>query len=217
MLGRFVEASNATLLAETTAGERVIYKPEAGLRELWDFPAETLAMREVWTYRLSDALGLDLVPETIIVDGPYGSGAVQRFVEASADNAVIDAINRCDPALWPVAVLDMVTNNADRKAGHILRNPAGRLWAIDHGLTFHAEPKLRTILWCFAGQQIPDELLSSLEALETSLSASLGDEFAAELSEAEFDALLARLRGILATRRHPDPPEDRRAIPWPPY
>ena len=217
VLGRFVEASNATLLAETDTGARVVYKPVAGVRELWDFPSESLAKREVWTYRLSEALGFDLVPETTIADGPYGLGAVQRFVEANADDTVIDAINRCDGALWPVAVLDVVTNNADRKAGHILRSERGRIWAIDHGLTFHAEPKLRTILWCFAGKEVPEELRVAVEGLENALRGELGAEFARDLSPQEFIALQERVRRLLAEQRHPDPPEDRRAIPWPPY
>ena len=123
--GRFVEASNATLLGETAEGIRVIYKPVAGARPLWDFDASSLAMREVWTHRIDRALDFSLVPETVMATGPFGPGAVQRFVDAQADQSVIDLINSVDDSLWPMAVLDVVINNADRKAGHVLRDELG--------------------------------------------------------------------------------------------
>ena len=215
--GRFEEASNATLLGTTREGERVIYKPVAGVRPLWDFEASTLPAREVWTYRIALELGIDAVPETVLADGEYGPGAVQRFIEAFADESVVTLINGSDASLWPIAVLDVVTNNADRKAGHILRDDAGGLWAIDHGLTFHPDPKLRTILWGFAGMAIPEELVARLQELGAALDSDLGTQFAAEFGVPELAALRLRVSELVESGVHPDPPEDRPAIPWPPY
>lgn len=215
--GRFVEASNATLLGETTEGIRVIYKPVAGARPLWDFDASTLALREVWTHRIDRELSFALVPETVMASGPFGLGAVQRFVEGQADQGVIDLINSNHEALWPMAILDVVVNNADRKAGHVLRDAASRLWAIDHGLTFHEEDKLRTVLWGFAGKAVPPPLMESLGSLAERLAAELGEEFARDLSEAELIALRRRVTDLLETGSHPHPPNDRPVVPWPPY
>ena len=215
--GRYVEASNATLLGATVDGVQVIYKPVAGARPLWDFDARTLAHREVWTYRIDRALGLANVPETTMAEGPFGPGAVQRHVAGVADQEVVDLINTGDDALWPIAVLDLVVNNADRKAGHILRDPGSRLWAIDHGLTFHSEEKLRTVLWGFADRVIPSGIMDKLTAARSELAGSLGQRLAADLSYAELEALLRRLDALIATGRHPLPPEDRHSIPWPPY
>lgn len=215
--GRYVAASNATLLADTADGVRVIYKPVDGARPLWDFDARTLSYREVWAYRIDQALGFSNVPETAMAEGPFGPGAVQRHVEASADQKVIDLINAGAGALWPIAVLDLVLNNADRKAGHILRDEDSRLWAIDHGLTFHVEEKLRTVLWGFAGQQIPQAIVDDLRGARIALGGQLGERFAADLSEPELEAMLRRIESLIETGMHPVPPEDRHSIPWPPY
>ena len=212
-----MEASNATLLGETGEGVRVIYKPVDGARPLWDFDARTLAFREVWAFRIDQALGFSSVPETTMADGPFGPGAVQRHVEAAADQEVIDLINATGEVLWPIAVLDLVLNNADRKAGHILRDEHSRLWAIDHGLTFHVEEKLRTVLWGFAGLQIPREIVEQLRHVREQLGGDLGARFAADLSGSELTALLRRVDALIETGRHPIPPEDRHSIPWPPY
>ena len=215
--GRYVAASNATLLADTADGVRVIYKPVDGARPLWDFDARTLAYREVWAYRIDRALGFSNVPETTMAEGPFGPGAVQRYVAAAADQEVIDLINAGAGALWPIAVLDLVLNNADRKAGHILRDEDSRLWAIDHGLTFHIEEKLRTVLWGFAGQPIPQAIVDNLRGARIALGGQLGERFAADLSESELEAMLRRLESLIDTGLHPVPPEDRHSIPWPPY
>lgn len=195
----------------------MIYKPIAGARPLWDFDATSLARREVWTYRIDHELGLGVVPETVIASGPFGPGAVQRFVEGQADQSVIDLINADDEALWPMAVLDVVINNADRKAGHVLRDTDARLWAIDHGLTFHEEDKLRTVLWGFAGRTIPPPLIGRLTTLANALANRLGEDFAADLSKSELASLRRRVADLVDTGRHPEPPDDRPAIPWPPY
>ena len=215
--GRYVEASNATLLGATAEGVQVIYKPVAGARPLWDFDARTLAHREVWAYRIDRALGFSSVPETTMAEGPLGAGAVQRHVEGVADQEVVDLINTGDDALWPIAVLDLVLNNADRKAGHILRDLDSRLWAIDHGLTFHTEEKLRTVLWGFADRAIPPGIMDRLSDARSELAGDLGEHLAIDLSDAELKALLRRIDALIATGRHPVPPEDRHSIPWPPY
>ncbi|NND03749.1 MAG: phosphatidylinositol kinase [Acidimicrobiia bacterium] len=215
--GRFAEASNATLLGVTSNGLQVVYKPIAGIQPLWDFPAETLPVREVWTYRIDQALGSDVVPMTVMGDGLYGPGAVQIFVEAIADSMVVEMVNSSDANLWPIALLDIITNNADRKAGHILRGSVGELWGIDHGLTFHEEPKLRTILWGFAGKTVPADLLDACEQLLSALQGELGEAMASELSEGALLATIARITALVDAGVHPQPPEHRPAIPWPPY
>ena len=218
VLGRLPFASNATLLARTADEELVVYKPEAGERPLWDFPTGTLAAREALTYEISAAAGLDLVPETVLADGPFGVGSIQRFVAEDQAFDPAPLINAGDPSLWPVAVLDIIINNADRKAGHILRDlDDGRLWCIDHGVTLHDEPKLRTVLWVFSGCALPEDLVSALEALSEALDGVLSSTAAQRLNEFEADALRRRVRNLLRRPVHPDPPLDRPAMPWPLY
>jgi hypothetical protein len=217
VLGRFAAASNLTLLGRA-AGELVVYKPTAGVRPLWDFAPETLAAREILTFRVAQAMGLAAVPETRWGDGALGPGVVQRFVESDPAFDPLPLVARADDALWPVAVLDLVTNNADRKLGHLLSEAGtGRLWAIDHGLTFHPEPKLRTVLWGFSGLPIPPALVSALEQLAAALPSGLEQAVAADLGSAEVAALQRRVRRLLRRPRHPHPPQDRHPVPWPPY
>jgi uncharacterized repeat protein (TIGR03843 family) len=216
VIGRFTTASNATLLAATELDETVIYKPVAGERPLRDFPPGTLAIREVLTYLTDRTLGFDLVPETTIGDGPYGPGAVQRYVEHDEAFDPLPFVRSADPLLWPMAVLDLVCNNADRKLGHVLRL-GERMVAVDHGLTFHAEAKLRTVLWGYAGRPIPADLVDSVERLGEALDGHLGQEFDRRLTAAELDALRRRVEDLIVNPVHPEPPTDRPAIPWPPY
>lgn len=216
VVGRFAAASNLTLLGRV-AGELVVYKPTAGMRRLWDFAPETLASREVLAFRVSQVMGLDVVPETRWGDGPLGPGVVQRFVEPDPAFDPLALVARADDALWPVALLDIVANNADRKASHLLSEAgSGRLWAIDHGLTFHPEPKLRTVLWGFAGLPIPSSLLPALERL-AALPSGLAAAITADLGRPEAEALLHRVRELQSRPRHPQPPRDRHPVPWPPY
>lgn len=214
--GRFAAASNATLLAETADAEMVVYKPHAGEQPLWDFPPDTLAAREVLTYEVSAAMRLAIVPETVLADGPFGPGSVQRFVEASPAFDPVTAVRERDLRLWPLAVLDVVTNNADRKLGHILEVD-GVLVGIDHGLTFHPDAKLRTVLWMFAGSTVPPELLDAVSLLEAAAERSLGDRIELLLGAEERRALAERARSLLATGTHPMPPLDRPPVPWPAY
>lgn len=203
-------ASNATLLARDGEGRPWVYKPEEGELPLWDFPYGSLARREVACYRVGRTLGLDVVPETFLADGPYGPGSAQRFLAEDRTWDPRPLIVAADPALWPIALLDVIINNADRKIGHLLREPDDdRIWAIDNGLSFHTEQKLRTVLWSFAGQEIPAELRRHLDA----------DPVAGALSDLldpdEVEATVVRIKHLLSHPVHPEPPLDRPPMPWP--
>ena len=216
VVGRFVDASNATLLATTSSGEKVVYKPTAGERPLWDFPVETLAAREVLTYEVAQAMGCDLVPETVLGDGPYGPGSIQRFVDMDPEFDPVALVQHDAPRLWPIALLDVVTNNADRKLGHLISD-GERVLGIDHGLTFHPDDKLRTVLWGFSGQAFPSDQVTSLARLDAALSDGLVQRVEVLLGPAERMALRGRVDRLLADPVHPLPPDDRPPLPWPPY
>jgi uncharacterized repeat protein (TIGR03843 family) len=163
-------SSNYAFLGQVSEGDQravVVYKPIRGERPLWDFPRGTLAKREVAAFEVSQALGWEFVPPTILRDGPHGIGSVQLFVNADQE-AHFFTLHQ-DPAfqhaLQSLALFDIVVNNADRKGGHCLKAGHGRIIAIDHGICFHAEPKLRTVIWDFAGQPIPADLLADLRRL----------------------------------------------------
>ena len=248
--GRLVDASNLALLGQLTLGDigtRVIYKPIDGERPLWDFPHGTLADREAAAFVLSAVGGWDLVPPTVLREGPLGHGSVQLWVDSiegggqslvgvatPADLApgwlpVFDAqlsdgtpvvVAHADrPDLAAAAVFDAVINNADRKGSSLVLDDSGSLWGFDHGLSCHAEPKLRTVLWGWVGKPLPDADLARLEAL----SGWLGNPLSAVsktirvlLSTAEVDAVSRRISGLLASGRFPQPSGRRPAVPWPP-
>ena len=217
LVGRFTAASNVTLLGRSD-GELVVYKPVAGNRPLWDFDVTTLAGREVLTYEVAAAMGLDVVPRTVLGDGPLGPGAVQEYVDVDETFDPLEPVEAVDPMLWPVAVLDLVANNADRKLGHLLRDRStGALRAIDHGLTFHADDKLRTVLWGFGGRELPGPLVDALRSLAAELASALGERAAELVGPAHTAALAARVDGLVADPVHPEPPDDRPPLPWPPY
>lgn len=216
VLGRFVDASNATLLATTTTGDKVVYKPTAGERPLWDFPIETLAAREVLTYEVAVALGYDIVPETVLAEGPFGAGSVQRFVDIDPAFDPLVIAETGSSTLWPIVLLDLVTNNADRKLGHLISD-GHRLMGIDHGLTFHPEDKLRTVLWVFRGQPLPAAEQTALTRLRMALANALGERVEKLLGSEELEALQARVAELLRNPVHPEPPVDRPPVPWPPY
>ena len=215
--GRMPYASNTTLLARDSGGGHWVYKPERGENPLWDFAWRTLAAREVLTYEVAIGMGLDLVPETLLADGPFGPGSAQRFVDEDFDFDPRPLfVPRVSPQLWPVAVLDLVCNNADRKIGHVIHDKStDRVWAIDHGLTFHVEPKLRTVLWGFAGEKIPAELVEGLGTLQSTLNSGLEARVSALLSTKEARSLSNRVQQLIRHPVHPLPPEDRPAVPWP--
>lgn len=217
VLGHLPHASNTTVLAAGEDGRLWVYKPAAGEQPLWDFPWKTLAAREVLTYEVSEALGVGLVPETVMAEGPFGPGSAQAFLDEDLDWDPRPMFRpRLDPSFWPVAVLDIVTNNADRKLGHLLRDrESGRFYAIDNGLTFHAHPKLRTVLWGFAGEDLPDPMVEALASLAERLDDDLCERVRHLLSDREAEALTLRVHDLLADPVHPHPPQDRPAVPWP--
>lgn len=218
--GSFLFGSNATWLAEVRlAGERLlaVYKPVAGERPLYDFPRGTLAHREVAAFHLAQALW-NMVPPTVFrEDLPLGPGALQQFIPHDPQVhyfTLTDAERQC---LRPVALFDLVANNADRKGGHILRDPQGRFWLIDHGLCFHVEDKLRTVIWDFVGEPIPDPLVQDLARLEGQLipQAPLYRTLRQHLTPEEIAATRRRVTALLANPVFPHPPRHRRAVPWP--
>lgn len=205
-------SSNATLLVTVRRGDLdalAVYKPQRGERPLWDFPHGTLGMREVASYWVCRALGWDLVPPTVLREGPHGLGSLQWFVDAEKDAHffTIEAEPAYANDLKRLAALDIILNNADRKAGHCLVGHDGRLWAIDNALTFHVEYKLRTVIWNFVGQPLPLDLVTDLQALEARLSedSTMGPALMQLISEAEVAAFCRRLRQLTAAGRYPEP------------
>lgn len=214
--GRFVDASNATLFAHCTLGELVvpvIYKPIAGERPLWDFPDGNLASRELAAFLLSEKLGLHIVPYTIVREGPFGPGMVQEWIEINEDVDVVILGQSQDPRIRKMALFDAIINNTDRKYGHILPGANDEVFGCDHGVTFHVDPKLRTVIWQFAGQPFSKEEMALLnQTLE------IAPELLSDLiTHAEIDALLVRVANLIAEAVFPHPSEDWPSIPWPPF
>ncbi|WP_420117780.1 SCO1664 family protein [Micromonospora sp.] len=244
--GRLVDASNTTLRATLTLDGRTarcVYKPVRGERPLWDFPDGTLAGREVSAYLVSRATGWDLVPPTVLRDGPLGPGSCQLWIDepddaeplvgfvpaesvpprwfpvAAArddDGAAYALAHADDPRLARLAVLDAVINNADRKGGHVLAGADDRIYGVDHGVCFHVEEKLRTVLWGWAGRQLPPDAVQVLDALDRQLVGELGEELAEHLTLGEVAEVAARVRRLRDTGRYPLPPQEWPAMPWPP-
>jgi uncharacterized repeat protein (TIGR03843 family) len=219
--GQFTWGSNYTFLANVSSETEqleAVYKPTRGERPLWDFPAETLAGREVAAYLISEALGWELVPPTVLrKDGPHGPGSLQMRVVHNPDQHYFTFDGEARQRLRQTAVFDLLINNADRKGGHILLGDGGKIWLIDHGICFHVEPKLRTVIWDFAGEPIPNELVTDLEKFSEKLKTDkvFRNQLNELLAEDEIDALRQRADELVVTRRFPAPPEDQRAVPWP--
>lgn len=221
--GRIATASNATLLVELedTDGMLAIYKPQRGEQPLWDFPFGTLHLREVAAAVVSEHLGWDVVPPTIVRDGPYGTGSVQLFVEHDPREHyfVLAESGAHDAALARMALFDLVVNNADRKGGHVLLAADGRIWGCDHGLTFHVEPKLRTVIWDFSGTALAPKWCDDLRRLAGGLgnpSSAVRRSLEDLLSVQEIDALAARATAAVAVGVLPEVPDEGRPYPWPP-
>ena len=216
--GRMPWSSNATFLTEVCSQDHLtlaVYKPARGERQLWDFPAG-LGPREVAAYELSEALGWGIVPETVLRDeGPMGEGSLQRFVPADFEHHYFtlyeDADERWHGELRRVCVFDLLANQTDRKSGHCLLGEDGRIYAIDNGLSFHAEFKLRTVIWEFGGEDIPTPLLDDVARF---VEGGVPEPLARLLDPFERDALLARGRALLNERRFPIDGSGRR-YPWP--
>ena len=220
--GQFIYGSNYTFMVNCRyEGDtfKAVYKPTRGERPLWDFPSQTLARREVAAYLTSEALGWSLVPPTVyrLEESPMGPGSVQLFIEHDPDHHYFNFTQHELQYLPVVMLFDLVINNADRKAGHILIDPEGAFWLIDHGLCFHVEDKLRTVIWDFAGEPIPTELLSNLDHLVSQLDndETLKAALAPHLMPDEIQAIRTRAGDLLDLGVFPLPPEDRRAYPWP--
>ena len=218
--GRLVDASNATMYCAVTADDLTaacVYKPVAGERPLWDFPDGTLAEREVAAYELSAASGWDIVPPTVYRDGPLGPGMVQLWIAEDPSADIVSLVRRRDvDALRRIAVFDAVINNADRKGGHLLPTESGHVYGVDHGVTFHVEDKLRTILWQWAGKRLNDEAVDTLSAVRAELEGSLAERLGELLTVREVRRTISRVDRLLSTSRHPEPGEDWPAVPWPP-
>jgi hypothetical protein len=210
-------SSNATLLVTVRDDELAtlaIYKPQAGERPLWDFAYGTLGMREVASYLVCEALGWSLIPPTVLRQGPHGLGSVQFFVDAHFFTIQDDPNHAHD--LQRLAAFDVIANNADRKSGHCLLDHQGQLWAIDNALTFHHESKLRTVIWDFAGQPLPADILVDLQALQDILAgdSQLSRALGHLLAKDEATAFRRRLRWLIEDRHFPEPGSGR-VLPWP--
>jgi uncharacterized repeat protein (TIGR03843 family) len=240
LVGRVMPASNATFVG-TLGDLQVVYKPVAGERPLWDFPDGTLAGREVAAYAVSEALGWDIVPATVLRDGPHGPGMVQAWVEPDEDLApvdvvpagelpdgylhVLDALGPDDEpvalihedslALRRMAVFDVIVNNGDRKGGHVLATPDGRRYGVDHGVAFHVENKLRTVLWGWLGRHLTDEERQGVSAVRGD--PDLLERLGTLLSTLEVDAFGRRCDRLLARDVFPSPSTEWPAIPWPAF
>ncbi|WP_460063820.1 SCO1664 family protein [Streptomyces sp. YKOK-I1] len=245
--GRIRDASNAALYCAVAHEGReaaCVYKPVAGERPLWDFPDGNLARREVAAYEVSEATGWGLVPPTVLREGPYGEGMCQLWIEVAPEAellALADGeepepgwkaigfaevgegrtallVHADDERLRRLAVLDAVINNADRKGGHLLPTAGGRLYGIDHGVTFNTENKLRTLLWGWAGEPLTGEAVDVLKGLKAVLepSGTLTGTLTPLITPAELDATRARVDELLESGRHPEPGGEWPAIPWPP-
>ncbi|MCP2257557.1 hypothetical protein LX15_001242 [Streptoalloteichus tenebrarius] len=244
--GRLVDASNATLFCEVShdgVTAEAVYKPVRGERPLWDFPDGTLAGREVATYLVSAASGWDLVPPTVLRDGPFGPGMVQLWVDTDPERELVDVVppekvpegwravlrahdrlgepavlaHADHPGVRRLAVFDVVVNNADRKGGHVLHGVDGSVYGVDHGICLHVEDKLRTVLWGWLGEPLPEEAVAVLRRLREDVDGALGEQLAEHLTRKEVQAVADRVDRLLAGGVFPAPSSEWPAIPWPAF
>jgi uncharacterized repeat protein (TIGR03843 family) len=243
--GRLVDASNATLFCAISGGDETahcVYKPVSGERALWDFPDGTLAGREVASYLVSRTAGLSVIPPTVLRSGPFGPGMVQLWIDTKEGDDLVDVLAPEDvptgwravlrahdrfgepavlvhadhPSVRLMCALDVVLNNADRKGGHVLHGTDGNVYGVDHGICLHSEHKLRTVLWGWVGERLPEDVVDTLRTLRAGLddvSATLADH----ITTAEVRALRTRLDEFLKAGEFPAPGDDWRAIPWPAF
>ncbi len=219
ILGRMPWSSNATFLARLEhegLESMAIYKPRRGERPLWDFARGTLCLREVAAFELSEALGWSIVPLTVLRDGPAGEGMVQLFVEHNPEEHFFTLREQFGDCFRQFALFDVVANNADRKSGHCLRDRDDHIWGIDHGLSFHASIKLRTVIWDYEGQPIAEGDLADLERVAASVAVGgrLAPRFRELLDPAELDSVRQRLAWLLSHPVFPEPLSEY-PYPWP--
>lgn len=220
--GRLIGASNATLLCTVSAdglSALSVHKPVAGERPLWDFPDGTLAFREVAAYAVSQATGWDVVPPTVLREGPFGPGMCQLWIDVDESVDTVALARSDSQVLRRMAVLDAVINNTDRKIGHLLPVSSGHVYGVDHGVCFSVEDKLRTVLWQWAGSPLTDEAVEVLRALDESLldGGALDATLRSMLAGDEVAATRRRVRRMLRSGRHPRPRPNWPHVPWPPY
>jgi uncharacterized repeat protein (TIGR03843 family) len=220
MEGRLLDASNVTLVGAIRTGTLAatcVYKPVAGERPLWDFPDGTLAGREISAHLVSEATGWSIVPPTVLREGPYGTGMVQLWMDADPTIDLAEFVRRDVPELRRMAVFDAVVNNADRKGGHIIPMADGHVYGVDHGICFSVDPKLRTLLWRWAGKPLTAEAVAVLEELADGLRGELGEQLHEHLTRREVRRTEQRVAELLRTGVHPQPSGDWPALPWPPF
>lgn len=196
---------------------RCIYKPVRGERPLDDFPPRTLSKRERAAYLLSEATGWGIVPLTLLRDGPFGEGAVQEWLDVDEQVDVFELVVGADPRLRPMAIFDVIANNADRKGGHLLPLPDGRIMGVDHGICFAAEDKLRTVLWSWRGEPLSDDELAVVRRVCGDLEGALGVALGELLTRDEVAATARRAAALADDGRFPQPDPHRPALPWPPF
>jgi len=217
VLGLLPYSSNYTFLARVSDDVLGVYKPRRGERPLWDFPHGSLAGREAAAYLVSEAAGWRIVPPTVLrEDAPLGPGSLQLFVEHDPERHYFTLMEERSDDLVAFAAFDVVINNADRKSGHVIEDAEGRLWAVDHGVTFHLEDKLRTVIWAYAGVPLDAVTIADLEGLGAALAepGGLGARLEEVLTPAEVAATLGRVEALLVEGHFPQPPADR-PLPWP--
>jgi len=220
--GQITYSSNVTFLVRVRHHKReylAVYKPQKGETQLWDFPVGTLCKREVAAFVLSEYLGWHFVPPTVFrMEGPFGRGSLQLFVDNNPNRHYFSFSRTIRMRLRPVVLFDLLINNADRKGGHILLDDDNHLWLIDHGICFHQEYKLRSVVWDFKGQAIPKRWLKDVRRLENELETrkDIYQALQPYLTEGEIKALHSRAKALLRLKTFPYPDERRRVIPWPP-
>ena len=217
--GRLVDASNATLYANCTFNNLtipVIYKPVAGERPLWDFQDGNLAQREFAAYLISELGEFGVVPPTVLRDGPFGIGMVQQWIDIDEEIDLAMFYREDSSELRKMALFDAVVNNTDRKIGHLLPIREDLVHGCDHGVTFHEDDKLRTVLWQWADKPFIPQEIERLENLEIAIQES-SEQLLQLISENEFSALLARINRLLSEKKYPSPSDEWPAVPWPPF
>jgi uncharacterized repeat protein (TIGR03843 family) len=223
--GEFVWGSNYTYLVEVSHEDEkimAVYKPTRGERPLWDFPPASLARREVAAYHVSEALGWRLVPPTVYrKKGPLGPGSVQLFIDHNPDYHYFNFSPEDLQRLRPTVLFDLLVNNADRKGSHVLKDQEGHLWLIDHGICFHVEEKLRTVIWDFVGEPLPSDLCQDIARFVAEFTSgyeqysSPASSLLEYISLAEVTALARRGEHLIGRSTFPEPDPYRRPFPWP--